>query len=153
MCIRDSFDLAQRLDGYDVIETVAVLDWAKNNQVCMVGLSYPGIIQLFVAAEQPPSLAAITPFSVIDDMARDVIAPGGVPNLGFATEWGDNLREATAPYGQGWEQDLVDAGDTICEEHQATRSVSDDGGLTTMGRYYDPEVADAFHAELSLIHI
>ncbi len=141
------FDLAQRLDGYDVIEAVAAQDWVKNNQVGMVGLSYPGITQLFVAAEQPPSLAAITPFSVIDDMARDVIAPGGVPNLGFATEWGDNLRESAAPYGQGWEQDLVDAGDTTCEEHQATRSVSDDGGLTTMGRYYDPDIGDAFHAE------
>ena len=141
------FDLAQRLDGYDVIEAVAAQDWVKNNQVGMVGLSYPGITQLFVAAEQPPSLAAITPFSVIDDMARDVIAPGGVPNLGFATAWGDNLRSSAAPYGQGWEQDLVDAGDTICEEHQATRSVSDDGGLTAMGRYYDPAIGDAFHAE------
>ncbi|MEO0494471.1 MAG: CocE/NonD family hydrolase, partial [Actinomycetota bacterium] len=104
------FDLAQRLDGYDVIEAVAAQEWVKNNQVGMVGLSYPGITQLYVAAEQPPSLAAVAPFSVIDDMTRDVIAPGGIPNLGFAAAWGDNLRASSAPYGQGWEQGLVDAG-------------------------------------------
>ncbi|MEM8705096.1 MAG: CocE/NonD family hydrolase, partial [Actinomycetota bacterium] len=140
------FDLAQRLDGYDVIEAVAAQDWVKNNQVGMVGLSYPGITQLYVAAEQPPSLAAIAPFSVIDDMTRDVIAPGGIPNLGFATAWGDNLRASSAPYGQGWEQDLVDAGDTICEQNQATRSVATDGGLTTMGRYYEPAIAETYRA-------
>jgi predicted acyl esterase len=33
----------------------------------MVGISCPGITQLFVAATRPPHLAAITPLSVIDD--------------------------------------------------------------------------------------
>ncbi|MEO0492744.1 MAG: CocE/NonD family hydrolase C-terminal non-catalytic domain-containing protein, partial [Actinomycetota bacterium] len=41
---------------------------------------------------------------------------------------------------------LVDAGDTICEENQATRSVAGDGGLTTMGRYYEPAIAETFRA-------
>ncbi len=58
----DFFEPLQLLDGYDVIETVAAQDWVKNNRVGMVGLSYPGISQLFVASTQPPSLAAIMPF-------------------------------------------------------------------------------------------
>ncbi|MEM9465562.1 MAG: CocE/NonD family hydrolase [Actinomycetota bacterium] len=141
------FDLAQRLDGYDIIETVAAQDWVKNDQVGMVGLSWPGISQLFVAAEQPPSLAAITPFSVTDDMVRDVIAPGGIPNLGFAGSYGDGLRSSAAPYGQGWEQGMVDAGDTICEDHQETRSDGTDGRLSELDGYYVPEIADPFRAE------
>ncbi len=61
------FEDAQLLDGYDVIETVAAQPWVREHRVGMVGVSYPGISQLFVASTQPPSLAAITPLSVIDD--------------------------------------------------------------------------------------
>ena len=35
----------------------------------MVGISYSGISQLYVAATQPPSLLAITPLSVVDSSA------------------------------------------------------------------------------------
>ena len=45
----DFFETMQVLDGYDVIETVAAQHWAKGHQVGMVGLSYPGLSQLFVA--------------------------------------------------------------------------------------------------------
>src|SRR5690606_37107972 len=83
----DFFEPLQVLDGYDVIETVAARDWVEGGRVGMVGLSYPGISQLFVAAAQPPSLAAITPLSVYDDTARGVLAPGGIFNEGFALQW------------------------------------------------------------------
>ncbi len=142
------FDLAQRLDGYDVIETVAAQPWVKNNQVGMVGLSYPGISQLFVAAEQPPGLAAIAPFSVFDDVARDVVAPGGIFNTGFAGAYSSSIDSATAPYGQGWEQERVDAGDTICEENQLLRGQNIDLLETARSaRYYPPELADPLHVE------
>src|SRR5690606_7267432 len=52
----DFFEPLQILDGYDVIETVAAQPWVLNHKVGMVGLSYPGISQLFVAAARPPSL-------------------------------------------------------------------------------------------------
>ncbi|MCB0957372.1 MAG: hypothetical protein KDB12_14560, partial [Ilumatobacter sp.] len=52
------FETVQSLDGYDVIEAVAAQPWVLNHKVGMVGISYPGISQLFVAATQPPSLAA-----------------------------------------------------------------------------------------------
>ena len=38
-----------------------------DGTVGMVGISYPGLTQLFVAATRPPHLAAITPLSVLDD--------------------------------------------------------------------------------------
>src|SRR4051794_8246378 len=61
----DFFERLQGLDGYDVIETVARQPWVAHHEVGMLGVSYGGISQLFVAARRPPSLAAITPLSVI----------------------------------------------------------------------------------------
>src|SRR5919204_165027 len=62
----DFFEPLQNLDGYDLIETVARQPWVAHNKVGMLGISYGGISQLFTAQTQPPSLAAITPLSVID---------------------------------------------------------------------------------------
>ena len=49
----------------------------------MIGISYGGISQLFVAATDPPDLAAIAPLSVIDNTAT-TLYPGGILNTGFA---------------------------------------------------------------------
>ncbi|MFO0548750.1 MAG: CocE/NonD family hydrolase [Polyangiaceae bacterium] len=113
----DYFEDLQLLDGYDIVETVAAQDWVRGHKVGMVGLSYPGITQLFVAKTQPPSLAAITPLSVIGG-TYSTGRPGGIFNDGFALAWISNVLDRAGPYGQGWEQGLVDAGDTICEENQ-----------------------------------
>jgi hypothetical protein len=86
----DFFETMQLLDGYDVIEAVAAQDWVMNGKVGMVGLSYPGITQLFVASTQPPHLAAITPLSVIG-AANTTMLPGGILNDGFATAWITNV--------------------------------------------------------------
>ena len=53
------FEEAQLLDGYDAIEAVAAQPWVEFNEVGMVGISYPGISQLFVASTRPPSLSAV----------------------------------------------------------------------------------------------
>ena len=76
----------QTLDGYDAIETLAAQPWS-NGHVGMVGISYAGISQLFVARTQPPHLDAITPVSVIDDTWRGTLYPGGIQNNGFARSW------------------------------------------------------------------
>ena len=60
----------------------------------MVGLSYPGISQLFVAATQPPHLAAIAPLSVIADTGRGTLRPGGILNDGFAPSLARGSRPA-----------------------------------------------------------
>ena len=60
----------------------------------MMGISYGGISQLFVAATRPPSLAAITPLSVIDNTAT-TLYPGGILNTGFALSWAkDRVHDA-----------------------------------------------------------
>ena len=113
----DFFEPLQLTDGYDVIETVAAQDWVLGHRVGMTGLSYPGISQLFVAKTHPPSLAAITPLSVIGNTVTTLV-PGGILNDGFAISWIDHVLDKARPYGQGWEQARVDAGDEICEANQ-----------------------------------
>lgn len=145
----DYFEPLQVLDGYDVIETVAAQDWVYDHKVGMVGLSYPGISQLFVARSQPPSLAAITPLSVMDDTVRGLLSPGGIFNEGFALTWADEVLAKAKPYGQGWEQALVDEGDTVCEANQSLRgqnvdvtakALSYDRYPKELGDWYNPSV-------------
>jgi len=113
----DYFEELQLLDGYDVIEVAAAQPWVLHNHVGMTGLSYPGITQMFVAKTKPPSLAAITPLSVIGG-TYSTARPGGIFNDGFALNWISNVLDKADPYGQGWEQARVDAGDEVCEENQ-----------------------------------
>ncbi|WP_243057115.1 CocE/NonD family hydrolase [Nocardioides sp. SR21] len=116
-----SFEPVQSLDGYDVIEAIAAQSWVEFGKVGMVGISYPGISQLYAARYQPPHLAAIAPLSVIDDTYRSTLYPGGILNTGFAVPWAAERTEQAAPYGQGWEEGRVESGDTTCEENQAVR--------------------------------
>lgn len=129
----DYFEELQSLDGYDAIETIASQSWVKGNKVGMVGISYPGISQLFVAQTRPPSLAAITPVSVIHDTVRGVLFPGGMFNNGFAKNWAEGAVQRGEPArrqpdgswtgGQGWVgQKIVGSGsfppDKVCERNQ-----------------------------------
>jgi uncharacterized protein len=115
----DFFEPLQLLDGYDIIETVAAQEWA--DKVGMVGISFPGISQLFVASTHPPHLAAITPLAVISGVDT-TMNPGGIINDGFAVEWGQQVLDRADPYGHGWEQAKVDDGDLLCEENQLLHS-------------------------------
>ncbi len=139
----DFFEPLQILDGYDVIETVAAQPWVLNHKVGMVGLSYPGISQLFVAAARPPSLAAITPLSVYDDTARGVLAPGGIFNEGFALSWAENVLDNAKPYGQEWSQTVVEErDDDICADNQLLRLQNVDAVEKAKANpYYTDEVA------------
>ncbi len=115
------FETVQGLDGYDVVEAVAAQPWVEGHRVGMVGVSYPGISQLFVAATQPPSLAAITPLSVLDDSYRSTLYPGGILNTGFAVEWTADRVAQAEPYGQEWTRTRADEGDDVCAANQALR--------------------------------
>jgi uncharacterized protein len=119
----DYFEPLQGLDGYDVIETVARQPWALHHKVGMMGISYGGISQLFVAATRPPSLAAITPLSVIDN-TQTTLYPGGILNTGFALSWAKDrvadARAATATAGgQEWARKRIAGGDATCKANQA----------------------------------
>ena len=138
----DYFETMQVLDGYDVIETVAAQSWAANHKVGMVGLSYPGITQLFVAKSQPPGLAAIAPSSVIGNTASTLL-PGGMLNDGFAIGWVDAVLSKAVPYGQGWEQARVDGGDTVCAENQLLHGqLVDNVAQARMTEFYVPALHD-----------
>ncbi|MGD0489486.1 MAG: CocE/NonD family hydrolase [Syntrophorhabdales bacterium] len=69
-------------DAHDLIEWVAGRDWC-NGKVGMSGNSWVAIAQWFAAAERPPHLAAIAPWEGFDDMYRDSLCIGGVPEVAF----------------------------------------------------------------------
>ena len=138
----DFFEPLQLTDGYDVIEIVASQDWVAHGKVGMVGISYPGISQLFTAQMKPPGLAAITPLSIVSGVDT-TLGPGGIINNGFAVEWGTRVLERADPYGQGWEQELVDEGDTVCEENQLLHSQKVDIIQKAYDNpFYTPEIYD-----------
>ena len=142
----DFFEPLQGLDGYDVIETVARQPWVKGDKVGMFGISFGGISQLFTAQYQPPSLAAISPLSVIDQ-TQTTLYPGGVLNTGFAYSWAvDRVHDAQpAPDGQPWANDqiAVEGPGGPCQANQALHpeaaSLLD---KIDENDYYVPEVAD-----------
>jgi predicted acyl esterase len=120
----DFFEPLQGLDGYDVVEAVAAQPWVLNGRPGMVGISYPGIAQTFVAPTRPPHLAAIAALSVVADTYRSLADPGGIPDIGFPRDWAQQRDDAAKPYGQGWEQGIVDAGGAAghqCAEDQLLR--------------------------------
>ncbi len=122
-CSGGKFDFGeqlQRLDGYDIVETIAAQDWAGN--VGMVGLSFPGFTQLYVAAAQPPSLDCIAPGAPIGDFYRDTAYPGGIQNSRFATEWAEDRDRAFEPGGGSGNVDQrIANGDQTCEANQQLR--------------------------------
>ncbi|MHB8658740.1 MAG: CocE/NonD family hydrolase [Solirubrobacteraceae bacterium] len=142
----DFFEPLQSLDGYDVIETVARQPWVLHHRVGMMGISYGGISQLFVAATDPPSLAAISPLSVIDN-TQTTLYPGGILNTGFAVAWAKerihDARPASSTGGQAWAYRRIQQGDPTCTANQALHGEA----VNLLARiranaHYRPAVAD-----------
>lgn len=140
------FEQLQSLDGYDVVEAVAAQPWVARHRVGMVGISYPGISQLFVGQTQPPDLEALAPLSVIADTFRSTLYPGGIFNNGFALSWALDRQNAGKPYGEGWEQGVVDAGGPNgqqCAENQLLRLQNPDiVQLINDHPYYEKALGD-----------
>lgn len=140
------FEPLQSLDGYDIVETVARQPWVKNNKVGMMGISYGGISQLFTAALKPPSLAAISPLSVIDATAT-TLYPGGIRNDGFAVAWAKERQHEAKPAGpdsgQPYAWERIQDGDEVCERNQALHGQAEDlMEKIEDNSHYVPEVAD-----------
>ena len=144
----DFFEPLQNLDGYDVIETIARQPWVKDHKVGMMGISYGGISQLFTAQLQPPSLAAITPLSVLDATAT-TLYPGGVLNTGFAVAWAKERQQQAQPAGVGatgtqpYAEQRIAEGDQTCQANQALHGEAADlMEKIRQNDHYVPEVAD-----------
>ena len=95
----------------------------------MMGISYGGISQLFTAQTRPPSLAAISPFSVLDATAS-TLYPGGILNTGFAVPGrrsDSTTREpAGSDSGQPWAYQRIQNGDATCAQNQALHGEAQD---------------------------
>jgi predicted acyl esterase len=143
----DLFDLPTTADGYDIIETVAAQSWVQGGKVGMIGISFPGISQLFVAGAQPPHLEAIAPLSVIADIYRAPGFPGGIFNNGFAQSWLQDRANDARPApegGQPWAIKRVNEGDQTCLANQRLRLQTQDPVQVTMDHpFYTPSLMDA----------
>jgi predicted acyl esterase len=142
----DFFEPLQGLDGYDVVETIARQPWAQHGKVGMMGISYGGISQLFTAATNPPSLAAIAPLSVIDN-TQTTLYPGGILNTGFAVAWAQerihDAQAASPTGGQPWAYKRIQEGDQTCAANQALHPEAVDlMAKIRANDSYVPEVAD-----------
>jgi predicted acyl esterase len=151
----DFFEPLQGLDGYDVVETIARQPWVLHHEVGMMGISYGGISQLFTAATQPPSLAAISPLSVIDN-TQTTLYPGGILNTGFALEWAkDRVHDAEAASpttGQAWSYERIQEGDQACAANQALHPEAVDLlKKIEENSHYNPEVADPL-SPITFVH-
>jgi predicted acyl esterase len=151
----DFFEPLQNLDGYDVVETVARQPWALHHKVGMLGISYGGISQLFTAQTRPPSLAAISPLSVID-ATQTTLYPGGILNTGFAVNWAKerihDAKPASPDGGQSWAYKRIQQGDQTCRANQVLH-----GEAVNLMRkirandHYRPKVADPL-APVTFVH-
>ena len=148
-CSGGKFDLweqLQWLDGYDMVETIAAQDWADG--IGLVGASYSGYSQFYVAATQPPSLDAISPGHPVGDFYRGVGYPGGVLNNKFATGWASSRDSENKPFtddpGFGDVDERVTT-DQTCHRNQLLRLQN----KSTVGRLRDTEYATAFYESRS----
>jgi len=142
----DFFEQLQSLDGYDVVETVARQPWAQHHKVGMMGISYGGISQLFTAQTNPPSLAAISPMSVIDS-TQTTLYPGGILNTGFAVAWAQerihDAQAASPTGGQPWAYKRIQEGDATCKANQDLHPEAVDlMAKIRANDHYVPAVAD-----------
>ena len=80
------FSPDEQRDLHDVIEWIAAQPWCTG-KVGMIGESYPGIVQWFAAAQEPPHLACIVPYDAVADVYRENVYHGGMLAVGFVGGW------------------------------------------------------------------
>lgn len=83
-----ALDKREQRDGFELVAWAASKQrpWS-NGRVGTYGISYAGINQLLTAAQRPPALKAAFPIVPSGDPYRDLLMPGGQPNIGFVTGW------------------------------------------------------------------
>lgn len=117
----DYFEWRQALDGAEALDWLAENAAWSDGRFGMVGKSYPGISQLFVAAAAGSvdgigdSLKTIVPGHVFGDLYRDVPYPGGVLNITFAAAWSGQRLQESYLNGPQW---ALETGDEQCMENQ-----------------------------------
>jgi putative CocE/NonD family hydrolase len=88
-CSGGSYNLYDRRhawDGYHEIEWIAAQPWS-NAKVGLHGSSLSGQTAYWIAATQPPHLAAVSPNALHSDIYRDIFMVGGIQNNIFPVAW------------------------------------------------------------------
>ena len=139
----DLFGLPTTYDGYDAVQIAAGQPWVAHHKVGLVGISFSGISQLFVAGTRPPGLAAVAPMSLTDDLFSTGF-PGGIYNSGFAGSWmADRVSDAKpAPAGgQKYAKVLIAQGDATCLANQDLHGQAQDlTSLLHQASHRDPSL-------------
>ena len=117
----DFFEPQQAKDGAYVIDHLIPTRPWSNGDVAMIGKSYPGITQLFVAEQKPSHLKAIAPGHFYADAYRDVAYPGGILNYAFASLW-SFISQPEPGYASAVQQ--IAGGDQTCAANVATHTVT-----------------------------
>lgn len=94
----DLFGPHEGPDGADIIDWIGHQSWS-NRRIGMIGGSYPGHTQLLVAAQHPKWLRAISPSAITMSTYDDIVWPGGMYNVGFASRWSLLLQPGIAAAG------------------------------------------------------
>ena len=152
----DYFEPLQSLDGYDVIETVARQPWVLHHKVGMMGISYGGISQLFVAATNPP--APGRDHAAVGDRQharrRSTRAASSTPGSRCR---GPRIASTTrmpasATGGQPWALKRIQGGDATCKANQALHAEAVNLiAKVHANNYYVPAVADPL-APIKFVH-
>lgn len=79
-----------------------VIDWAarqpwSSGRVATMGISYLAVAQWFVAERRPEALAAMIPWEGFNDIYRDLMFHGGIPETGFVGWWLRGDQSAAPP--------------------------------------------------------
>lgn len=98
-------------DGAEVVQWLADQPWSDGG-VAMAGVSYPALVALATAVEQPPALRAVVAAVPVVDLYRDVAYPGGIWNATFSSVW-TGLQK----YGNLFGLQEVAEGDAQCLGH------------------------------------
>jgi uncharacterized protein len=117
----DFFAPIQADDGAYVIDNFIPKRPWSNGDVAMIGKSYPGITQLFVAERQPTHLKAIAPGHFYADAYRDVSYPGGILDYSFASLW-SFISQPVPGYGSAIQSSA--RGDAICARNVLTHTAT-----------------------------
>jgi hypothetical protein len=111
--VLDVFGPHEGPDGAAIVDWIGTQSWS-DRRVGMIGVSYPGFMQILVAAQHPKYLRAITPSAVTASDYSETVYPGGMLNVGLAAKWSLHDQPQAAAMGVkarlGW-------GDGACERN------------------------------------
>lgn len=93
-------DSGEGKDFHDLVEWVGTQSWC-NGKVGASGNSWLAQAQWYMAAERPAHLAAIAPWEGWSDFFNEMLAPGGIPEVGF------NGRLIAGRTGMGYTEDCM----------------------------------------------